>query len=115
MIWWVDIQLDLVRLPWLGPPGVHPCLEAGTSFPDRPLAVPVCPSGAWPLWATGFWGWDPCNGRGLMDPGKVGITEVLLAPVTQPHLGLTGQMKLSRKVIQPALDQILKFASRSLL
>lgn len=45
---------------------------------------------------------------------KVGITEVLLAPITQPHLGLTGQMKLSRKVIQPALDQILKFASQDL-
>ena len=53
----VDIQLELVRRPWLGPPGVHPCLEAGPNFPD-PLAVPVV---SWPLWATGFWGGTPAK------------------------------------------------------
>ena len=60
----MDIQLDLVRWPWLGPPGVHPCLEAGPHFLTHwlsLLSVHLCRR----LASVGNWvlGWNPCNGR----------------------------------------------------
>lgn len=69
----MDIQLDLVRRPWLGPPGVHPCLEGGPHFPD-PLAVPVvCPSVRVPgLCGRLGSGVGPLQWKSLMDPAKWG-------------------------------------------